>query len=172
MGQTHHTLDRLKEMVGSRPLLSLRDGPELLRLPGADRSYLMRRYWRGYRNRLPFLGGSPARRRYRSFESDLSRLSMRLAGRVRIHLGDGRMLVDECRIPPGFAGDPTREERMREKFRREAGAVLGPCAEAMLGTLERVTGKDRLAEVYSPLQRGTPRVGTPSGSSTPPEPGE
>lgn len=151
MGQTHHTLDRLKELVGSRPLVSWRDLPELMRMSRADRSYLLRRYWRGYRGRLPFPGGREARRRYRSYERDLSRLAMRLAGRVRLHFHDGRTAVAECRIPPGFAGDPEREYRMREKFRREAGATLGPRADVVLEMLESNQGGGRVAEVFLPL---------------------
>lgn len=155
MGQTHHTLDRLKGLVGSRPLLSWRDVPALLRVPNADRSYLVRRYWRGYRGRLPFLGRQAARRRYRSYEGDLSKLAMRLAGRVHVRLDDGRERVEECRVPPGFAGDPERQERMRDKFRREAGAAIGEGAAVMLQSLESISGDGRLADVFQAVGRRT-----------------
>ena len=100
---------------------------------------------------MPFLGGSEARTRYRSREYDLSRLAMRLAGRVQIFLRDGRILVDECRIPPGFAGDTDREQRMRDKFRREGGAVLGPRADIVLAWFESAEG-ERLARAFAPLR--------------------
>lgn len=151
MGQAGHTLKRFRDLVGSRPLLSWRDVPRVLGLRGADRSYLVRRFWRGYRARLPFLGGREARLRYASRESDMSRLTMRMSGRVNVRLRDGRTRVEECRIPPGFAGDPDRELRMREKFRREAGAVLGAKADAVLAALESIPSGS-VAQAFAPLR--------------------
>jgi hypothetical protein len=125
MSQARASLDRFKEAFGSRPLLSWSDVPDLLRTPRADLAYLARRYWRGYRSRLPFPRGARSRAAWRSVESDFRRVQLALSGRVTLHLRGGGVLVDECRIPPGFAGDPNREQAIRAKFDREAAAVLG-----------------------------------------------
>ena len=125
MSQARASLDRFGEAFGSRRLLSWSDLPELLRMPRADLGYLARRYWRGCRSRLPFRGGAASRAAWCSVESDFSRVRLPLAGRVSLRLRDGRVLVEECRIPPGFAGDPNREQAIRAKFDREAVPVLG-----------------------------------------------
>jgi 2-methylcitrate dehydratase PrpD len=125
MGQARASLDRFREAFGSRPLLSVRDLPDLLRTPAADLGYLTRRYWRAYRWHLPFRGGAAARAAWRACEHDFRRLRLALAGRVTLRLRGGRELVEECRVPPGFAGDPDRERVIRAKFEREAAPVLG-----------------------------------------------
>jgi hypothetical protein len=151
MGQAHRTLGKFKRILGSRGPLAWTDLPDLLRLPGTDRAYLATRYWRGYRSRLPFAGGRAAVARYRSSEADLSRLSMRLGARLRVRLRSGKTLEEECRIPPGFAGDPQREERMRDKFRREARPVLGSAAAGILAALEEVP-QGRVKALFGPLR--------------------
>jgi 2-methylcitrate dehydratase PrpD len=125
MSQARASLDRFREAFGSRPLLTWSDVPDLLRTPPADLAYLARRYWRGYRSCLPFPGGAVSRAGWRSVESDFRRVRLSIAGRVTLRLRDGRVLVDECRVPPGFAGDPNREQAIRAKFEREAVPVLG-----------------------------------------------
>lgn len=159
MGQSHRTLDRFKDLVGSRPLLSWRDAGGLARLPATDRSYLLRRYWRGYRARLPFRGGASARRGYRSWEDDMSRLTMRLAGRLQVTLRSGRVLAAECRVPPGFAGDPDRSRRMRDKFVRECRATLGPEADRMLSTIEGADGQTRFSSIFDALRPTSEETG-------------
>ena len=125
MSQTRASLDRFRKAFGSRPLMSWSDLPDLLRIPRADLVFLARRYWRGYRSRLPFAGGTRARAVWRSSERDFRQVRLCIAGRVSVRLGDGRLLVGECRIPPGFAGNPDREQAILDKFHREATPVLG-----------------------------------------------
>ena len=135
MSQARASLDRFREAFGSRPLLGWRDLPDLARTSRSDLAYLARRYWRGYRSRLPFVGGAAARAAWRSTESDFSQVRLALAGRVTLRLRDGRVLTEECRIPPGFAGDPNREQAIHDKFGREAVPVLGVSRARRLASL-------------------------------------
>jgi 2-methylcitrate dehydratase PrpD len=134
MSQARASLDRFREAFGSRPLVSWSDLPDLLCTPPADLAYLARRYWRGYRSRLPFPHGARSRAAWRSVESDFRRVRLALSGRVTLRLRGGRVLVDECHVPPGFAGDPNREQAICSKFDREAVPALGAERARRLGT--------------------------------------
>jgi hypothetical protein len=49
---------------------------------------------------------------------------------VEIFLKNGSVLGGECRVPPGFAGDPDRAARVEEKFIRETAPLCGGAAAA------------------------------------------
>ena len=127
--QTRRTFGKFKEAVGSKPLFTLLDIPEIIRLPASERNYLLKRMIRGLRSGLPFPSAA-AREHYVSYEQDLSRFHFRQSGRVEVHLKDGSILEGECRVPPGFAGDPDRAARVGQKFMREAAPLCGEGAAA------------------------------------------
>jgi 2-methylcitrate dehydratase PrpD len=125
MAETHRTMARFRAAFGTPAALGVGDVPALLRLPRADRSYLLRRYAVGLRARLPF-ASAPARARYVSRETDLARMSLRFAAAVAVQLDDGRTLSEEVRLPPGFAGSDGREAIAEGKLLRELGAATLP----------------------------------------------
>ena len=125
MGNADRTLKIMQKAFGSPKLFSLKDLPALYRLKGKDRRYFFRRYWTGYRARLPFWGGEAARRRYRSHEKDLDKMELRLGSKVKVSLKNGKVLENLCAVPPGFAGDPHKMEAAREKYYRETVPIYG-----------------------------------------------
>lgn len=127
MSQTRRTFGKFKEAIGSQRLFTVPDVLAILRLPAPDRNYLLRRISRGFRAGLPFLNATD-REGYVSYERDLSKFHFRQSGRVEVRLKDGKALMGECRVPPGFAGDPDREKRVEQKFMREAAPVCGRSA--------------------------------------------
>jgi hypothetical protein len=93
---------------------------------------LLRRIARGFRAGMPFPNAA-TRERYVSYEQDLAKFQFRQSGRVEVQLKDGSILRGECRVPPGFAGDPERKNRVEQKFMREAAPVCGkPVAEEVM----------------------------------------
>jgi 2-methylcitrate dehydratase PrpD len=129
MSQTRRTFGKFNEAIGSQRFLTPPDIPAILRLPASDRAYLIRRIARGIRAGLPFPSAA-ARKSYVSFEQDLSKFHFRQSGRVEVVLKDGTVLQGECRVPPGFAGDPDRAARVGQKFVREAAPLCGESAAA------------------------------------------
>ena len=125
MNQTHKTLKNFHREFGSERPPGWRSLPGLTGLTAEDRNYLFTRYWRGLRAYLPFTGGKAERDGYVAFEKDLSRLSFRQAGRVVVKHRDGTTHSAQCRVPPGFAGDPSRESTIRTKYDRETSRIVG-----------------------------------------------
>lgn len=123
MAESHRTMDRFREHLGSPPLVGLGDLPKLARL-GRDGRYILSRYAKGYRARLPFFGGATAREAYVSRETDLRDLAFRFGARLEIELSDGKRAQREILLPRGFAGDPRRADVSREKFEREVPHVM------------------------------------------------
>lgn len=139
MAEAHRTLDRFRAAFGTPAALSIKDIPALLRMDKRDLFYLLRRYAVGFRARLPFLEGKKARAAYVSRETDLRKMSLRFGARVCITMSDGRILSNELRTPPGFAGDPNRKAIPETKFHREVGsAVSSAHAQLLFETLTRV----------------------------------
>lgn len=118
------TLSRFKKAFGSRPMLRLSDVFELGRLNAPDRKYILRRFARAYRSRLPFFSQAQ-QLAYHSHEGDLRKMEFPLSGRVKVTMKDGRTFEGFCHIPPGFAGDPERMENGRIKYFRELQPVWG-----------------------------------------------
>jgi 2-methylcitrate dehydratase PrpD len=137
MAEAHRTMARFRAAFGTPAALGASDVPAVLRLPGADRSYLLRRYAVGLRARLPFASGA-ACARYVSRETDLARMSLRFAAAVTVRLDDGRTLSEEVRLPPGFAGSAAREGIAEGKLVRELGSAASPLlAERVRALLSR-----------------------------------
>lgn len=132
MSQTRRTFGKFKEAIGSQRLFTLPDILAIARLPRSERNYLLKRILRGVRSGLPF-PSSAARESYVSFEHDLSRFEFRQSGGIEVILKDGSVLEGECRVPPGFAGDPDRAARVERKFIRETAPLCGE--EAAAGAL-------------------------------------
>jgi hypothetical protein len=159
MVEAHRTLDRFRKSFETPSALSVRDVPALLRLPAVDLAYLLRRYAIGLRSRLPFRGGAEARGAYVSRETDLRRMCLRFGAGVRITLDDGRVLAEEVRTPPGFAGSDDRLQIPAAKFRREVGAARSPeWAESLLKLLERTDASS--PSIIASAMRPTRPVGT------------
>jgi len=123
-GNAGEALRRFKKSFGSRPLIQSSDLPEILKLSSEDRYYLVKRFWKAYRAKLPFRNKN-SRNAYRSHEGDLRKMSFPLSGRVQVRMRNGKILDAFCRIPPGFAGDPNRKEVVEKKFFRETIPVWG-----------------------------------------------
>lgn len=124
MSQTQKTFGKFKESMGSRPLLGPGDIPRIAKLPASDRRYLLQRFWRAYRRRIPlFLKFQ--QRPLVSFEKDLSRFQFRQSGKVMLTLKNGQQLSAFCRIPRGFAGHENRRKDIESKFIREVSGVIG-----------------------------------------------
>lgn len=136
MGEAHKTMARFRRAFGTPGALTLGDVPALFALPKAERGYLLGRYAKGMRARLPF-ATADARAAYISRETDLSRMQLRLSAAVSVRFDDGRVRSEEVRIPDGFAGDPARETVARYKFESELSAAYGVAfAERMRLTLD------------------------------------
>ncbi len=135
MSEAHETMGRFHRAFGTPRALSLGDLPRLLRLPRGDLGYLLRRYAVGARARLPF-ASARARRAYVSRETDLRRMEIRFSAGVRVHLDDGRTLASEVLVPPGFAGDPARDQVPPAKLAREGRAAGAPASD-LLSLLDR-----------------------------------
>lgn len=127
MSGARNTLDEFKKSFGSQSLLSWSDIPKLFSLKPTDRNYFFKRYWRGYREHLPF-SSKITRDNYISHEKDLTKMEFRLSGIVTVELNNGKKIRQHCAIPPGFAGDPNRKEVVKKKYFRETEAVLGGAA--------------------------------------------
>ena len=125
IAEAHRTMARFRAAFGTPAALGLGDLPAVLRLPRADRGYLLRRYAVGLRARLPFATPA-ARARYVSRETDLARMALRFSAAVEVRLDDGRRLSEEVLVPPGFAGSPGRERIAEAKLVRELGAATSP----------------------------------------------
>jgi 2-methylcitrate dehydratase PrpD len=123
-GHAGKALRRFKKAFGSRPLIRIGDLPELVKLSAADRNFLFMRFWKAYRSKLPFKSRE-TREAYRSHEGDLKKMSFPLSGRVRIQMKNGEILEEYCKLPPGFAGDPNREQVVEDKYFRETSPVWG-----------------------------------------------
>jgi hypothetical protein len=123
MAESHRTMDRFREQLGTPPFLAWGDTLQLARL-GPDATYLLRRYLRGYRARLPFVGGRAARAAYASRDTDLRAMSFAAGARVEVDLDDGRTILREVDLPRGFSGDPRRSEIPVEKLVREAARLM------------------------------------------------
>lgn len=124
-GNADKTLKIMKKAFGARKLIGLNDLPPLFfQVKGRNRRYFFKRYWRGFRPKLPFPNAA-ARAAYRSYEDRLDRIRFHLSARVIVLLKNGSKLVAEQDIPPGFAGDPDKLEVGRKKFFRETLPVLG-----------------------------------------------
>jgi len=123
MSGASNTLDEFRKSFGSQRLLSWYDIPKLLSLKKTDRNYFFKRYWLGLRGHFPFL--SKAKRdQYVSHESNLDQMSFKLSGIVTVVTGEGERLIYHCSVPPGFAGDPNRNDVVRLKYFRETEPVL------------------------------------------------
>jgi 2-methylcitrate dehydratase PrpD len=150
MAEAHRTLDRFRAAFGTPAAVSIKDIPGLLRLKRKDLFYLARRYGVGFRTRLPFRGGKAARAAYVSRETDLRMMSLRFGARVQLEMEDGRILSNEIRTPPGFAGDPERIAIPETKFHREVGSAASPeRAERLFDALTRVPDASPLEIVLS-----------------------
>jgi 2-methylcitrate dehydratase PrpD len=123
MAESHRTMDRFREQLGTKPFVALGDLPALALL-GPDATYLLRRYARGYRARLPFVGGRAARAAYASSDTDLRAMSFAAGARVEVDLDDGRSIAREIDLPRGFSGDADRANVATEKLAREARRVM------------------------------------------------
>lgn len=138
MVEAHRTLGRFHATFATPRALGMGDVAPLLRLPRAERWYLLRRYAVGLRSRLPFRGGATGRAAYVARETDLRDMALRFGAAVRITLDDGRVMAHEIVTPPGFAGDRHRADIPHAKFLREAGDALSPpSATALCSLLER-----------------------------------
>ncbi len=122
MAESHRTMDRFRAELGAPGFVELRDLPALARL-GGDAAYLLRRYARGYRARLPFAGGPAARAAYASNDTDLRAMSFAAGALVEVGLDDGTTVRHEVSLPRGFSGDARRADVAREKLAREAKRV-------------------------------------------------
>jgi 2-methylcitrate dehydratase PrpD len=125
MGEAHKTMARFRRAFGTPGAVTPGDLPALVQLPEIDRNYLLQRYAKGLRARLPFASNA-ARAAYISRETDLARMQLRLSAGVSVRFDDGRVRSEEVRIPSGFAGDPARERVARDKFVRELSAAHDP----------------------------------------------
>lgn len=124
-GHASKTLSVMKKAFGTRRLLGPGDLLPLFNsVKRRDRNYFFRRYYKGLRPKFPFWSAN-ARQAYRSQESQLEKIRFQLSARVRIRMKDGRELVAEQIIPPGFAGDLDRLQVARNKYFREVAPVLG-----------------------------------------------
>ena len=123
MAESHRTMDRFRQQLGTPPFVALGDLPALARL-GPDATYLLRRYARGYRARLPFPGGRAARAAYVSSDTDLRTMSFAAGARVEIELDDGRTIARDVDLPRGFSGDDRRADIAIQKLAREAPRVM------------------------------------------------
>jgi hypothetical protein len=122
MAESHRTMDRFRAELGAPGFVELRDLPALARL-GGDAGYLLRRYARGYRARLPFAGGRATRAAYVSNDTDLRAMSFAAGALVEVGLDDGTTVTHEVSLPRGFSGDARRADVAREKLAREAKRV-------------------------------------------------
>lgn len=148
MTDSHAVMARFNKAFGSPPAMRVRDIPRLLSLGPADTRYVVRRYARGLRGRLPFLGGVEARRAYISREQDLKRLEMNLSARVHIHLDDGRVLSDEELTAPGFAGREDKASVPWHKLELEVSSACGALAATSLRQLlEELSSPTRLVHL-------------------------
>ena len=125
MVHTQKTFSHFKKMVGSQSLISLKDIPLIFRIPTADRNYLLKRYWRGYKHKLSFMKSGDGDK-FTCYEKDLSKFSFHQSGKVEVKLKNGQVFESVCKTPPGFAGDTDRENNIRKKFTRELSQVYSP----------------------------------------------
>jgi 2-methylcitrate dehydratase PrpD len=124
MTNANKTLKGFRTALGSRPLLQWSDVSKILKLPLKDQAYYLRRYWNSLVSllQLTFLAKQES---FFASEGDLSKMSFKLSGKVRICLTDGRKMEEYCELPDGFSGSPLREQTIMEKYDRESVPLWG-----------------------------------------------
>ncbi|RTL60252.1 MAG: hypothetical protein EKK37_05285 [Sphingobacteriales bacterium] len=117
-GTSDKTMKYLKKVYKNRTLFQSSEWKEFLKLPKGYLAYFLKRILKSY-------AGHKGWTRLKSFENDLSKLQFRVGSTAHIHLHSGEVLTGECTVPKGFAGDPEKNIRVIEKFRRECIPLYG-----------------------------------------------
>lgn len=119
------TIKRYKSNYGERQLFKWADVKEILGLPGSDLSYFRKRYFQAVKGKFQMKRSKEFKHNNFSHEEQLENMVFRLSGRVEVELKDGKTFKSTCMIPPGFLGNPNRENVIMEKYYRETEPVLG-----------------------------------------------
>ena len=145
MSSANKTLKGFRAALGSRPLLQWSDVSKILKLPVDDQLYYLRRYRRSLVSMMQ-LTFMERRESFFAGEGDLSRMSFKLSGKVRIWLTDGSEMEEYCELPDGFSGSPIREQTIMEKYKRESIPVWGEEKSARIRDkviqLDKIQSKD------------------------------